>query len=147
MATAPDQASAPDQAPDLATPDLEEAPDMALDMEQAPDFSVEPDMAPDMEAPDMAPDPCANFQNPVLIKPNCGRAPLRVRFDASGVLSGFDDVRDYYWELSDGSIVSEVAFDATYEAPGETEEVFHFLVYVNGSRVDGSIDAKVRVLP
>ena len=120
---------------------------MALDMEQAPDLPAAPDMAPDMEAPDMAPDPCANFQNPVLIKPNCGRAPLRVRFDGSGVLSGFDDVRDYYWELSDGSIVSEVAFNATDEAPGETEEVFHFLVYVNGSPVEGSIDAKVRVLP
>jgi hypothetical protein len=147
LATSPDQASAPDQAPDLATPDLEEAPDMALDMEQAPDLPAEPDMAPDMEAPDMAPDPCAGFPAPTLIKPNCGRAPLRVRFDATGALNSVDEVGDYYWELSDGSIATEVVFDATYTAPGEVVEVFYLLGLVGDTRVELRLRAPVRVLP
>jgi hypothetical protein len=133
------------EALDMDAPDVAPVEDMALvDMEQDQGMDMPPPV--DM-APDMAPDPCEGFQDAVLIKPNCGPAPLTVRFDGTGVLSGFTDVRDYYWELSDGSIVSQAAFDATYNTPGETEELFHFVAVVDGTRITGSINAKVRALP
>lgn len=155
----PDQASdqgAPDLAADLTdTPEMDVSEDMTgFDMSEdmSDDMIVDmpSDMLIDMEidmTPDMAPDPCADFQNPALIRPNCGPAPLSVRFDGSGVLDGFEDIRDYYWELSDGSIETDLAFNAVYRDPGEYTEIFHFVVVVQGTRVEGSIDAKVRVLP